>query len=405
MKFLSKLIVFVIFASVFVIVIAYARGYRFDFGKKSMTPTGIISFSSDPQAAKIFVDGQLRGVTNTNMTLPPGDYKIDIKKDGYTSYSKQIVLKGELVASINALLFSLNPTLSPLTNIGLIKAVPVDNTQKIIIFVDKGPDNQSDQKNGIYLFDSSRQSLPFFAPLSTVILKSNLPTDVDFSTASVDISPDAKEAIFNFKNGDTPVSYLLSLTSENTSTFDITDSKAVLLSAWDKQKADDNSKILETFPPDFAKIASDSVNVVSFSPDENKLLYQAKENFSLPPMITPPLIATNQTPEQRNILKDKLYVYDKKEDKNYEITNFTPSVSDTSIDQSVQWYPDSSHLIINQSKKVVVVDYDDTNLRTIYSGPYEKDFLTVTPDGQLITLTNLNPVVNKWPDLYLVGTR
>src|SRR3990167_10513161 len=112
MKFLYRLFFVVIFLSAFAFVVAYARGYRLDVSNKSLVPTGIMSLTSYPKAAKIYVDGVLKGVTDTNLTMAPGNYKIEIKKDGYTSFEKEITLKGELVASIDALLFPLNPTLS-----------------------------------------------------------------------------------------------------------------------------------------------------------------------------------------------------------------------------------------------------------------------------------------------------
>jgi hypothetical protein len=53
----------------------------------------------------------------------------------------------------------------------------------------------------------------------------------------------------------------------------------------------------------------------------------------------------------------------------------------------------------------VIVDYDDTNEQTVYSGPFEQNFVTVTPEGKLIILANLNPEANQFADLYLVGIK
>lgn len=415
MKIFYRLTFILVFLVIFGVIVAYARGYRIDFDKKSLTPTGIISVSSSPKAAKIFVNDVLKGVTDTNLTLPPGTYKVDIKKDGYTSYSKGVSLKGELVVSIDALLFPVNSTFSPLTNLGLVKAIPVGDTEKVIIFVDKESAEEGAEKSGIYLFEGGRKPLPFFPPLTTIILKSSFPPDMDFSRAKVTISPDAKEAIFEFGlTGDyvdapPSLAYLLSLEDENPTPFDVSQSKKTLIEAWNKQKLDNNLKILETYPDDFYKIASDSVEILSFAPSETKLLYKANKNLILPPMITPALIATNQTPEQRSLEKGKIYVYDKKEDKNYLITtteHFTDQNDSLVVPKDdIRWYFDSRHLLVNQGKKIVVIDYDDTNKQTVYSGPYDSSFFTTTEDGKIITLSNLNPEVNKWPDLYLIGTR
>src|SRR3990167_3786551 len=382
MKFLYRLFFVVIFLSAFAFVVAYARGYRIDIGQKSLVPTGIMSVTSYPKAAKIYVDGTLKGVTDTNLTMAPGNYKVEIQKDGYTSFSKNVNLKGELVATIDALLFPLNPTLAPLTNLGIIKAVSLGDAEKIIIFSD----------TGIHLFEGGRKPLPFFPPLKTIILKENLPVEIDLATSRVTVSPDAKEAIFEFGEENVTQAYLLSLEGENLTPFDVTQSKETLIEAWEVQKLANNLKVLETFPTNFYKLAT-----------ETKVLYKANKTVTLPPMITPPIIAANQTEETRNIKEGGIYIYDKKEDKNYQIAD--PSAAEELIDQSIQWYFDSRHLLINEGKKIVVIDYDNSNKKTVYSGPYESGFFTTTLDGRIITLSNLNPEVNERPDLYLVGTR
>ena len=393
MKLLYRLFLVVAFLSAFAFVVAYARGYRLDIGQKSLVPTGIMSVTSYPKAAKIYIDGVLKGVTDTNLTMPPGNYKVEIQKEGYTSFSKDVNLKGELVAAIDALLFPLNPTLAPLTNLGIIKAISLGDTEKIIVFSD----------TGIHLFEGGKKPLPFFPPLKTIILKENLPAEIDLATSRVTVSPDAKEAIFEFGEEALIQAYLLNLDGENLTPFDVTQSKETLIEAWASQKLANNLKVLETFPKDFYKLASDSSTILSFSPTETKVLYKANKTVTLPPMITPPIIAANQTGEARDIKEGGIYVYDKKEDKNYQIADRTEA--EELIGQSIQWYFDSRHLLINEGKKIFVVDYDNINKKTVYSGPYENGFFTTTLDGRIITLSNLNPEVNEWPDLYLVGTR
>ena len=397
MKLLYRIIFLVGFLVILGFVIAYARGYRLDFEKRTLTSTGILAISSYPKAAKIYINSEFKGVTDQNIVLTPGNYQVDIKKDGYTNYSKKISLKGELVVTLEPVLFPINPALSPLTNLGIIKAVPTGDTDKIIIFVDKGV-NDLENKNGIYLFEGDKKPLPFLQSLKLIILKSNLALETDFTKTKVTVSPDIKEAIFEFNES----AYLLSLEEENLTPYDVTSSKETLISAWEEKKIKDNLKILETFPSEFARIASESVNIISFSPNDIRVLYQAKKNLSISLIINPGIIAANQTLEQRDLKKDYFYVYDKKEDKNYLIGS--QSVNPL-INQSIQWYFDSKHLLISREKKIVVADYDDTNEQTVYSGPFENNFFSSTNDGKIIVLINLNSQVNELPDLYLVGIR
>ena len=394
MKIFFKVLAFALFLALLGFVIAYGRGYRWSFKNKSLTPTGIISVNSNPNAAKVFVNDQLKGVTNINLTFSPGDYKIEIKKDGYTTWSKNIKLKGELVYTADVQLFPLNPTLSPLTNLGITKTVPVDQTEKIILF----SDNNDPTKDGIYLFDASKRTLSLFPPLKLLALKKDLPLDeVDFNNTNVFFSADYKEAIIDFNlNLASNKALLFSLDSENNSLFDVTNSKETLIAAYEEEKIKEINKVLEAFPDEIDKIATASFQVINFSPDKTKFLYLAKENLELPLAIKPPLVVANQTEEQRNVNKNNLYVYDKKEDKNYLLTNAF---------KDALWYPDSRHMVFIEGKKVAVVDYDNTNKQIIYSGPFEQSFFIITSDGKIITLSNLNPENNRFPDLYSVGIK
>jgi len=387
MKILLKLMFFVLFVIVLAIVIGYARGYRFDIEKKSLKSTGIISLTSNPKAAKIFINGELKGVTDTNLTLPPENYFVEIKKEGYTSWNKQINLKGELVINIDPVLFPVNPSLSPLTNLGVIKAFPTDDGDKIVIIA----------SGSAYLFDAGKKTLPFFQPLNKIVDLSLFLNISDYTNVKVSFSPNQKEIILESEKN----SYLLSLEENNLSPLDVTMSKESLFQAWKIEKDKNNAKILETFPKEFDKIASASFEIISFSPNETKILYRTKESVKLPLMINPPLISTNQTPEERNVIENKIYVYDRKEDKNFPIlvNSHQPLVT------NLKWYADSRHFVVEEKNKISIVDYDNTNKQTIYSGPFESSFFNPTIDGKIIVLINLNSQVNELPDLYLVGIR
>ncbi len=382
MKIIKKILFYLIFFGLSILLIAYARGYRLDLKNRSLTSKGIISLTSNPKTAKIYLNNDFKGVTDTNLTLNPGIYQIEIKKEGYNNWKKQVVLKGELVVNIDATLFPINPSLSPITNLGIIKATPLDNSDKILIF----------SEEGIYLVEALRKPINLFPNLKVLVNKNFLPQDLDIEKSSVYISPDLKQALID--------NYLISLEEENNDilNFKITDeSKENLLLAWQKKQEKDIKKILETYPKEFQKIASESFKIISFSPNETKVLYQSLDNLELPIFIKPRLIGTNQTKESRQLKKHLIYVYDKKEDKNYLIGEFQL--------EQIQWYFNSKHLVINNKNKILITDYDNTNYQTIYSGPYEKSFFHSLSDGNLLILANLNPEANKYPDLYVVGIR
>ncbi|MBI3620081.1 PEGA domain-containing protein [Candidatus Roizmanbacteria bacterium] len=392
----------IIFILCLIGLVAYARGYRLDLEKKSVQPTGIIAVSAAPRAANVYVDGLLKGVTDLNLTLSPGHYKIEVKKDGYSSWSKTVTLRGEVVLTLDVLLFPNNPSLSPLTNLGVTKATAIPNSEKIILFSATG----NDEKDGILLFEPSRSPLSFLPPLKKIILKKDLPESVSFKNTTVEISPDLKQAIFTFPVGKNDYfSYFLSLDEELSHPFELTKSKDTLLSAWQEKKQKDTAKILETFPKEFNKVASDSFHIIAFSPDETKVLYEPLEKITLAFVPDRALIGSNQTRENRSLELNRLYVYDKKEDKNFWLTTdqnwmkkFRRGIN------TIYWHSDSKHLVMNEDKKITVVDYDGENKQTLYSGPLQDSFFLPVADGKLVILANLNPENNPLPDLYVVGT-
>lgn len=421
MKFIYRIFLFFAFLIVSIVIITFARGYRLDFKKQSLTSTGIIAISAYPKAAKVYINGTLKGVSDLNITLPPGVYEVEVKKDGYTSWEKKVSLKGELVLTLDVLLYPLQASLSPLTNLAVSRAIPISQSDKVLLFSEQ----DDEAKDGIYLFERGIGPLSFYTPLKLIVLKKSLRNalgEISFRETKVDVSPDTKEAIFTFETSSKSLSYLLSLdppSGENLTFFDITSSKETLTGAWSKLKEELNQKILQAYPKEFAKVASDSFHVIEFSPDETKLLFLAKRSIILPQAIAPALIAVNQTPEIRSLETNGLYIYDKKEDRNYKIDlinliidliskqnkNSLGQLDQLEIGNFITWYSDSKHIVINEGGKISFIDYDDQNKQTVYSGAFDRDFFKVSSDGRILILTNLNPEANKFPDLYAVGIR
>ncbi|MEO6508910.1 MAG: PEGA domain-containing protein [Patescibacteria group bacterium] len=427
-----RIILTLVFAVVLVAIIGYARGYRLNTedttgSLRGISSTGIISVSAFPKASKVYINGKLKGVTDLNVTLPPGDYKVEVKKEGYTEWQKQVKLQGEIVITLDALLLPKNPSLQSLTNLGIVKAIPYHEANKIILF----SDSDDEEKDGVYVFDSNSKPLSFYAPLKILILKKYLPDDVDLVNTKVSFSPDLQQAIFEFPSASgSSYSYLFSLGEEVTQPFDISSSKDAILQTWSTDKSEEVTKILETFPKELRPIAVSTFSILSFSPDQTKVLYQAKEDYELKPILKTEIIGSNQSVEERSLKKGELYVYDKKEDKNYHFSfdssmiksptpslssyrvptkpfslTPTPTVVDILTDKTfpIVWHSDSKHISVQGEKEIVMVDYDGANKRTIYSGPFEPGFFFITNSGKLYILTNLNPQNNKYADLYEIG--
>lgn len=440
-KVLIRFILATIFVVAFILIVGYARGYRLNFARQEVTSTGILVATSSPDAAKIYINGTLYGVTNSNITLPPGDYHVELKKEGYSTWATDLKLKGELVMRADGIIFPQNPSLSPLTSLGIVKAFYYEKSNNVILLADSGePINTPTElaKDGIYYLDNARRQLSLFNPLKLLVAKRLFPTGADFKNATIVMSPDQKEMLFDVSNR----TYLLSTTEETTDLIDVTKSRAAVLAVWKSKQEADLKKVLETFKKPFPMIASTSFDIISFSPDQTKILYVAKQSVSIPKILIPGLVSVNQRPQTRSIEPGRLYVYDKKEDTNYEITppqsisellSTIPEVPETlpttrvnplptrlttitlpttdtnqklsTLASKLIWYPDSKHIIMRETNKITIVDYDNSNKQTVYSGPIESDFISITSDGRLLILANLNPQTNKLPDVYAVGIR
>lgn len=402
MHIIRNSIIYIFFIIILGVTIAYARGYRVDIQKGTMTSTGILAISSNPQAAQVYVNGVLKGVTDIHLTLPHGKYTIEVKKEGYSSWRREVTLKGELVVTADATLFPLNASLTPLTTIGISKVVSIDKTDKALLFVENG----DVEKDGIYVFDQTKRTFSLFPPLKLLVSKKLFPEDISLKESSVLFSPDFKQGIVVLKRGEDEVSYLVSLEEENTQLVEMTSSQPSLEKVWNEERALETARLLEIFPVKFMKIASDSFHILSLAPDKTKILYEAKQSVTLPYVIEPRLVAANQTPEERSIKLDELYVYDRKEDRNYLVTLPESSLRLKQNGETVLlWYPDSRHLVEHEGDKISIIEYDNTAKQIIYSGPHEGSFYDITSDSKLLILANLNPQFNKTPDIYAVGIK
>ncbi len=403
--FVKRIIIGLVFIVVLIGIIGLARGYRFDLDNKTIEPTGILVASSSPDGGKIYINGELKGATNSNITLQPGTYEIDIKKEGYVSWEKSITIKRELIIKIEALLFPQNPSLSPITSLGITKASSSLSTDKIILFSESG----DPEKDGIYLFENTRNPLSIINPLKLLILKSAFPSSLSFADSFTEFSPDEKEFMLSFTamgSKEPYAVYLITTEGQTETPFNVTQSVKAIRSAWQEESADILEKKLETFEEPLLKIATQSFNILTFSPDEEKILYSSKEDISIPLIIKPRIVSSNQSEERRDLKKGNLYVYDKKEDINFQVAEAKDLENIKSdLNYYYSWYPDSKHIVIKLEDGIDIIDHDGSNKRTVYSGPFEQNFLSTSKDGKLFTLINLNVKKGGLPDMYAIGIR
>ena len=231
-----------------------------------------------------------------------------------------------------------------------------------------------------------------------------------------------------------------------------------------------------------AGVATTSATNLYFSPDANRLLYQATSAFTLPDGLVPALPSSSTQIQSRSTNPGSWYIYDLKEDKNFLIaegslpklctssakapekcalqdskgvvrnasqetlqtqsslrgptklillTNFlspipaelvsSPSAfrtlqKDVTPIQSIalfnaqyspifvggiQWYPDSSHLLLGTATGIAMMEYDGTNRVTIYGGPMDPSIIYPWPDGSKV-ITRIQFSEGTIPNLYTI---
>lgn len=111
--------IFILFVFLFILgapsMIFYSQGYRVDFEQKKIAQTGGLYFEVAPKRADIYLDGKIKKSTSIITdsayieNLLPKNYEIEIKKEGYHSWKKNLEVKEkEVTESNNIILFPKN---------------------------------------------------------------------------------------------------------------------------------------------------------------------------------------------------------------------------------------------------------------------------------------------------------
>jgi hypothetical protein len=383
------LLTFLVVGSVGYFVSLYARGYKLDLKTFKFTPSGILAVKSDPDGAQIFINGDFKGATNTNISLSPGNYDVAIKKDGYITWNKRVTIEKEVVTTVSAGLFRSTPALSP-------------DLTKIVYATNFSPDPANAAKNGLWLMETI--SLPFgFGHDPRRI------TDGDQTGNSWQFSPDGRQILLSTQAG----AYLLdnSTFTPETQLVNIAAKKLQTIADWQNEKKVRLNAEIKNLPPEVVDLLSRKTSAVSFSLDGNKILYTASASATLPNNLIKPLPGSSTQKQERDIKPGKTYVYDIKEDRNFLIDdNDTPPNIDSdpataSSERRLFWLANSDNLVLTEPGKISVMDYDGTNRQDIFSGSYEAPFaFPFGSSGKILILTNLGSD-SATPNLYYLSLK
>ncbi len=365
----------------------YARGYRFDSQTFKFAPSGILVLRSDPDAAQVFIDGNLKTATNTTISLAPGTYNLTIKKDGYFDWQKQVVVDKEIVTEADISLFKVAPSLSPINFSPSQNPIASQDFTKIVYSVPldlKDPD-----KSGLWIIETINLPIGFSRDPRRIM-------DGDITGFTYEFSPDNRQILLTKKTQ----SFLIDTGNFTTqaSLVPLTPVKlGETIATWQLERQKKLQAQLKILPVELISILNSDAKNIIFSPDETKVLYQASGSAQIRSGLISALPGSSTQKEDRSIKPGNNYVYDIKEDRNFQVLG-SDKTSDPLV--AINWLPSSKNLIITERNKINIIDYDGTNDQTVYSGAYVAPFaFPFVSTSRLLILTNLGADSNP-PNLY-----
>jgi len=365
----------------------YARGYRFDGQTLRFKPSGLLVVKSDPSGAQVFVNGELSTATDTTLSLAPGTYDVSIRKEGFHSWNKRLLIEKEVVTEAIASLFRVAPSLSSVTFSGAVSPVLSPDGTRIAYVT--APSKEDSQKGGLWVIETV--NLPIgFARDPRRVTDGDLISSTSLGTVW-QFSPDGREIL---------VSLGASVFLLDSSTFtpqakrvNVAARKEIILAEWEEERGTRLSSQIKILPDELIDVLQRKVSSIVFSPDETKILYTASGSATIRENLIKSLPGSSSQKQERDIKEGHTYIYDIKEDRNFLIDEGPEAA------RRFSWFPTSKHLVLSEAGKITIIDYDGTNRQLVYSGSYVSPH--AYPFGstsRLLILTSLGAETT--PNLY-----
>ncbi|OGE27597.1 hypothetical protein A2867_03775 [Candidatus Daviesbacteria bacterium RIFCSPHIGHO2_01_FULL_40_11] len=371
-RFLITVITILAVGMVAAIAIFLAKGYTFSAKEKRIVGTGIITISSEPDSASVFIDGHLTTATNATISsLPPKNYSVRIVKEGFIPWEKQIGVKEELVTEVKVTLFPAIPTIYPLTFNGVKNPTLSSDGGKLAFVVP----TSAGKKAGIWVWtQTSNQPISFARSAEPHQIAQN--TIADFSESTLKWSADSKQVLATVDNNN----YLLEADRLNNDPRDITPILESTLKSWEEDaRSKDEVRILAIRDATLRQTASSSA-IIRWSPDETKFIVR-KEPF---------------LDKNKGQPVSDLRVYDLEDKKEYPLPAASAHI----------WLPDSRHIILVEDETISIVDFDGTNKAIIYAGSFQDGFVFPWLDSsRLVIISSFPTPTASEPNLYGINLK
>ncbi|MEX0617016.1 MAG: PEGA domain-containing protein [Candidatus Woykebacteria bacterium] len=365
--FISLVFIFVAAALVLVV---YGMGYRLNWGERKIAGTGILSITSVPSGAAVYINEELRGATDNSITnLPPGKYKVRLSKEGFSDWVKELEVEKERVMPIEVYLFPSAPSLSALTFTGVISPNLSPDGQKIAYGI------ENNNNEGLWVLDFGTRQLIFSKSPQQIVKDTS---SLRFSESSFVWASDSRSILSTLKDSSGKTkSFLLDSGRLNETFDDVSTSSKDLQDQWKKDEDVKQTDRLSKLGEEAEKLSLGSSKLI-FSPDEKRvLILKGKED----PLVydSEPSIVPGSEAKTFKIPKALSYI----------------------------WYPTTSkHIVLIKEDSISIVESDGQNEMAIYTGEFGKEEVFPWSDGtRLVIATTLNTANSKKPNLYSISLK
>lgn len=396
--------------------ILYAKGFKYS-PEAGISQQGLFLVKSQPEGASVYINDEETTFTNDTISLLPDEYRVSVEKEGHHKWSKNLTIKKDEVTEITAHLFKSAPSLSALTFNSASNPVPSRDFTNLAYTVlpaeaklvaisptekpglnnnleteeKPQPTSLNPEINGLWIIEMVNLPLGFSREARRI-------TDGDLTNASFVWSPNGREILLTIGS----LYYLIptnEFTPERARTI-LTETQLKNTNLeWQAELDKKTVAQIKTLPDELRPIFENNTSAIVFSPDEDIILYTAKGSAMIPEGIVKPLPGASTQQQSRDIKDGHNYVYDIKEDRNFEIMDNSSIVmieggyNNPEANKRLSWYPSSRNLVLAEPNKITIMDMDGTNRQPVYTGSYlsPNAFPTVSLD-RLMILTNLGAI-------------
>lgn len=75
-------------------------GYDIDRRTGTIIQNGLMLLDAKPETAEILINNEKKGTTSNRLVLPEGNYEVELKREGYRSWKKSVILEGSSIEQL-----------------------------------------------------------------------------------------------------------------------------------------------------------------------------------------------------------------------------------------------------------------------------------------------------------------